>query len=327
MVYKRLKELHNVDLVPHSYYHNTFDSSFSMIPHSHPYLELMYVRSGEVIVKIYQTNKNNNIQTITLTLKEKQFILIDAGTIHNLLIKSSTPAVVSNIEWAIVPKSQSNNNVSSLVSINSREFFEQFEGLSRFANSANGYTAALDSENLEHCLIYYIDTILKNDSSLANNTEIQARLIRVLIELDKCFTPSNLSTGISYIKRAQDFIKNNFNRSITIEEIAKYASVSKTHLQRLFKVHTGMSVLQSLNYFRISKCKKILVETNLTIDEICSHVGFNNRQQLIYEFKIQTGTTPINYRSNFSNKDFRHSPQLDEYISSDIEGNPITGKK
>lgn len=327
MAYKRLKELHNVDFVPHSYYHNTFDNTFSMIAHSHPYLELMYVRSGEVVVKIYQTNKNNNIQTITLTLKEKQFILIDAGTIHNLLIKSATPAVVSNIEWAMVPKSQNHSNVSSLVSLNSRDFFEQFEGLKRFANSTNGYAAALDSENLEHCLIYYIDMILKNDTSLASAVEIQSRLIRVLIELDKCFTPSNLSTGISYIKRAQDFIKNNFNRSITLEEIASYAGVSKTHLQRLFKVHTGMSVLQSLNYFRIQKCKRILVETNLTVDEICSHVGFNNRQQLIYEFKIQTGTTPINYRSNFLNKDFRHSPQLDEYISSDIEGNPIIGKK
>lgn len=326
MIYQRLRELNNVDFIPHSYYHNSFDNTFSMIPHAHPYLELMYVRSGEVIIKIYQANKNNNIQTTTLTLKEKQFILIDAGTMHTMIIKSSTPAVISNCEWAMIPKS-SNKNAPSLISLNARDFFEQLEGLKRFAYSPNGYSVALDSANLEHCLIYYIDLILKNDLSLADSLEIQSRLIRVLVELDKCLTPSNLGTGILYIKRAQDFIKNNFNRPITLDEIADYAGVSKTHLQRLFKAHVGMSVLQSLNCFRISKCKQILAETNLTIDEICNHVGFNNRQQLIYEFKIQTGTTPINYRTEFLNKNFRHSPQFDEYISSDINGNPIVGKK
>lgn len=322
MPYKRLKELSNIDFVPHSYYHNQFDNTFSMLPHSHPYLELMYVREGEVVVKIFSTNKNNNVQANTLTLKEKQFILIDADTLHTILIKSSTPAVISNIEWAMVPKNPS-DKVSSLIGLNVRDFFEQFDGLKRFAYSANGYSVALDSENLEHCLVHYIDTVLKNDMSLASACEIQARLIRVFVELDKCFTPSNLGTGIVYIKRAQEYIKNNFNRSITIDEIANYAGVSKTHLQRLFNIHTGMSVLQSLNYFRISKCKRLLLETNLTIDELCSHVGFNNRQQLIYEFKTQTGTTPVNYRTNYLNQDFRHSPQLDEYISSDIDGNPI----
>lgn len=322
MAYNRLKELSNIDFVPCSYYHNQFDNTFSMRPHAHPYLELMYVREGEVIVKIYCKNRNANIQINTLTLKKKQFILLDAGITHSILIKSQTPAVISNIEWAMTPKN-SYNNSQSLISLNARNFFEHFDGLKRFAYSTNGYSTALDSANLEHCIVYYIDTII-NDSSLANNCEAQARLVRLLIELNKCLIPSNLGIGITYIRRAQDYIKNNFNRSLTIDEIAKYAGVSKTHLQRLFNIHTGMSVLQSLNSFRISKCKRILIETNLTIDEICNHVGFNNRQQLIYEFKIQTGTTPINYRENFFNQNFRHSPKLEEYISSDIDGNPIT---
>lgn len=326
MIYQRLRELNNVDFLPHSYYHSSFDNTFSMVPHAHPYLELMYVHSGEAIIKIFQKNKNNNIQATTLTLKEKQFILIDAGTIHTILIKSQTPIDISNCEWAMIPKS-TNKNASSLISLNARDFFEQLEGLKRFAYSPNGYSVALDSANLEHCLTYYIDLILKNDFSLANTLETQSRFIRVLVELDKCLTPSNLGTGILYIKRAQDFMKNNFNRPITLDEIADCAGVSKTHLQRLFKTHVGMSVLQSLNCLRISKCKQILTETNLTIDEICNHVGFNNRQQLIYEFKIQTGTTPINYRTDFLNKNFRYSPQLDEYTSSDINGNPIGVKK
>ena len=84
-----------------------------------------------------------------------------------------------------------------------------------------------------------------------------------------------------------------------------------------------MSILQYLNNFRITKCKRILLETNLSIDEICSHVGFNNRQQLIYEFKTQTGMTPTVYRTTYSKTYYDHVPKTGEYLSCDIDGNPI----
>ena len=84
-----------------------------------------------------------------------------------------------------------------------------------------------------------------------------------------------------------------------------------------------MSVLQYLNNFRITKCKRILIETNLSIDDICSHVGFNNRQQLIYEFKAQVGITPTAYRQAQAKKYFEYNPAKGEYISSDRDGNPI----
>lgn len=324
MNYKRLKELHNIDFIPHAYYHNKFDDTFSMDAHCHPYIELMYVRRGEVNVEIFVTNSNEKIKTETVTLSEKQFIILDSGTIHRILIKKPAPTVISNIEWALLPQNENNNEVSSLLSLDARTFFDHLDGLRRFMNSPNGYTVALDCENLEHCLIYYIDMISEGPLTLAKECEILARFIQVLTELDKCLTPSNLGVGITYVKRAQDYIKNNFNRNLTVDDIASYAGINKAYLQRLFNAYTGMSVLQSLNNFRISKCKRILIETNLTIDEICDHVGFNNRQQLIYEFKIQTGTTPTNYRNEFINKNFRHSPHPKDYVSLDIHGNPIT---
>lgn len=323
MAYKRIKDLHGVDFVPHSYYHSKFNNTFSMEAHSHPYVELMYVRSGEVSVEIYTTSANQKQKNKSLTLSEKQFILLDAGTTHSLVVKSAEPAVISNVEWAMLPKRANHSEESELISLDVRTFFERFEGLERFAYSPNGYAVALDSGNLEHCLIYYINMILEGENSLTNQCAIQARFVQVLTELAKCLEPSNLGLGIIYIKRAQDFIKNHFNRTLTVDEIAQYAGVNKTYLQRLFNSYTGMSVLQSLNNFRISKCKRILIETNLTIDEICSHVGFNNRQQLIYEFKIQTGMTPTQYRNEFLNKNFRHTPQSAEYVSLDINGNPI----
>ncbi|MBS1399893.1 MAG: helix-turn-helix transcriptional regulator [Firmicutes bacterium] len=323
MTYKRIRELHNISLVPHSYYHNKFDNTFSMDMHCHQYIELMYCRSGEMEMELLVTNANGKVKKETLTLSEKQFILLDAGLMHRLIIRGNSPAVISNIEWTPMPIGETDRELSSLIHLDVRSFFDRFDGLKRFANTPAGYLVALDSENLEHCLIYYIDLILENKDSLAQSCSILARFIQLLMEIDKCLTPSNLATGITYIKKAQDYIKNNFNRNLTVDDIAGHAGINKAYLQRLFNAYTGMSVMQSLNNFRITKCKRILIETNLTIDEICSHVGFNNRQQLIYEFKMQTGTTPTSYRNEYTNKNFRHTPLSEEYISYDIHGNLI----
>ncbi|MGN1053554.1 MAG: helix-turn-helix domain-containing protein, partial [Candidatus Scatosoma sp.] len=183
------------------------------------------------------------------------------------------------------------------------------------------YIVASDCENLEHCLVYYINLLLNQNDSVSTQCNIQARFIQLLTELDKCLSLAGLtSTGIHYIAHAKLFIKNNFNRPLTVTEIAEHTGCTKSYLQRLFNTHIGMSVLQYLNNIRIAKCKRILTETNLSIDDICAHVGFNNRQHLIYEFKAQTGITPTAYRNSFDceNK-MRHSPPLTEYISQKIK--------
>lgn len=62
MTYKRIRELHNISLVPHSYYHNKFDNTFSMDMHCHQYIELMYCRSGEMEMELLVTNANGKVK-------------------------------------------------------------------------------------------------------------------------------------------------------------------------------------------------------------------------------------------------------------------------
>lgn len=325
MEYKRLKELKNYDLVPHSYYHDTFQKSFEMAPHCHPYIEIMYCRKGEFVLEIFRKNKANEPKTDKIVLYEKQFVLIDSGTIHGMHIESESPAFISNLEWKPVPQSCRDRELNELIQLDTRAFFESFEGLRRFLFASSGYVIVLDGENVEHYLVHYIN-LAKSQAespSLSVLCNLQARFIQLLTELDKCFSNSDISTGINYIRRAQAFIKNNFNRALTVEEISAHTGITKGYLQRLFNSYTGMSILQYLNNYRIAKCKKLLLETSLSVDEICNHVGFNNRQQLIYEFKARTGITPTAYRNDFAKQPYRHPLPEGNYISSDADGNPI----
>ena len=325
MEYKRLRELHNCDLVPHSYYHDTFHKNFEMAHHCHPYIEIMYCRKGEFVLEIVSKNKANETKTEQIVLYEKQFVLIDAGIIHGMHVESDTSTFISNLEWKPEPHYGKDRELNGLLRLDPRAFFERFEGLRRFLHASPGYVIALDGENVEHYLVRYINlaSAQAENPTLAGECSLQARLIQLLLELNKCFSNSEISTGINYIRRAQAFIKNNFNRPLTVEEISAHTGITKGYLQRLFNSHTGVSILQYLNNYRIAKCKKLLLETSLSVDEICGHVGFNNRQQLIYEFKAKTGITPTAYRNDFAKQPYRHYPPDGDYISSDIDGNPI----
>lgn len=318
MSYKRLIDCQNFSLNPKSCYHCSFDHTFHMDSHSHPYIELMYCRNGKFNVEISPLNFPDKVETITLT--DKQFIIIDAGVMHKITVDNDD-TLISNIEWNPVDNIQC-SNVSRLVSINAKNFFKDFNGLHSFYKEPSGYKVALDSENLEHCLVYYINCILDKADNFSSECNIMARLIQVLIEIDKCLALPKFNSGLIYVKNAQNYIKNNFVKKITIEDVANHVGVHKAYLQRIFRIESGLSILQYINKLRIEKCKRMLIETNLTIDEICLHLGFTNRQQLIYEFKQYTGITPSDYRRDNLNRNSRLLVST-SYESIDDKNNPI----
>ena len=301
MTFDKLHTLQNINFVPYAFYNSKFNSTFYMAAHTHAQIEIMYCRSGEFDVEIYPETQRSRKVTSTVHISQKQFIMLDAGIKHRVVVNSKEPVVIMCVEWTPTPLKEIENPLKPYITMDIRALFDKLEGLKRFTYNSDSYVVASDSGNLETTLVHYIYLLSTENKTFANECSELASFLQLLTEIDKSLLPSNFSTGIIYIKKAQDFIKNNFQRDISVGEIAEASGINKAYLQRLFKSHVGMSIIQSLNNFRIEKCKQLLIETNLTINEICEHTGFNNRQHLIYEFKMQTGTTPTAYRNEFMN--------------------------
>lgn len=301
MTFNKLHTLQNVNFVPYAFYNSKFNSTFDMATHAHKTIEIMYCRSGEFDVEFHPETQRSRKTTSTVHINAKQFILIDAGIKHRVIINGKEPVIIMCVEWASIPLKETDNQLKPYLTMNTRALFDKLEGLKRFTYNSDSYVVASDSANLESTLVHYIYLLSLKNQTVANECSELASFLQLIVEIDKSLLPSNFSTGIIYIKKAQDFIKNNFQRDISVGEIANASGINKAYLQRLFKTHVGMSIIQSLNNFRIEKCKQLLIETNLTINEICEHTGFNNRQHLIYEFKMQTGTTPTSFRNEFMN--------------------------
>lgn len=93
-------------------------------------------------------------------------------------------------------------------------------------------------------------------------------------------------------------ITKNLNQKLTLEYLAREANISVSQLNRLFKKHTGMSVIEYINHLRIEKIKYLLVNTTRPIDVIATEYKLTPTY-LNRLFKKQTGYTMAQYRKEF----------------------------
>lgn len=101
------------------------------------------------------------------------------------------------------------------------------------------------------------------------------------------------------IAQAMHFISQHYTEQITLNEVAESACLSSSYFCNLFHKETGKRYLEYLNEFRIEKAKKILMNSNKTIQAIASEVGFNDSRYFIRTFKTyQSGMTPGQFRSS-----------------------------
>lgn len=100
-------------------------------------------------------------------------------------------------------------------------------------------------------------------------------------------------------KRVQvllDYIHTHYKDKITIEELAKTASISKTEVLRCFKAIMGLSPISYLNSYRLQRAAHMLMNTEKSIQEIAEGCGFDDNSYFSKLFKRKYHMPPHNYR-------------------------------
>jgi len=93
------------------------------------------------------------------------------------------------------------------------------------------------------------------------------------------------------------FVRENFTRQITLDEISGKVSMTVPAFCRYFKKVTGKTFTQFVNEFRIVHATKLLAENPTSITDICFESGFNNFSHFNKLFKKFTGKSPLKYRN------------------------------
>ena len=101
------------------------------------------------------------------------------------------------------------------------------------------------------------------------------------------------------IKKVYDFIQENFHRKILLSEVSDIVNMSTVSFNRFIKKRTGKTFVDYINGTRISYATRWLIETDLSISEICFKCGFNNIANFNRVFKKSKNSTPSEYREKF----------------------------
>ena len=99
----------------------------------------------------------------------------------------------------------------------------------------------------------------------------------------------------SAVAKAQDYIRQNYARDISLQDCADYAGASYTNLSRVFRQETGMRFVEYLNQVRLSIAKSLLIRQNISMKEIVEQVGFRNYNYFFKVFRENENLTPSEF--------------------------------
>lgn len=106
---------------------------------------------------------------------------------------------------------------------------------------------------------------------------------------------------LSKLNKIFDYLLNNFQNTITLEEVSKVSNMSTTNFCKYFKSHTNKTLITFLNEIRIGYACKLLIEKReMSISEICFECGFNNLTNFNIQFKRMKNMSPTIYRETYN---------------------------
>lgn len=119
---------------------------------------------------------------------------------------------------------------------------------------------------------------IQHESMSENNRPVW--LSELLIEINK---PDNLHWGV--------------------DDVTAKTNYSKTHLSRIFKQYVGTSIGEYLQEVKLSNARDILVNSDMSITELCDIIGHSSLSHFSSIFKKRYGLAPGKYKEKYRRKE------------------------
>ncbi len=135
------------------------------------------------------------------------------------------------------------------------------------------------------------------DARLSLN-ELEIVLIEYIKSLLDYTTLLKTQDAHSNMKKVEEYIRNNFNRSLTIREIAGNLFIHPTYLGHLINKWFGCSFNEYLHKLRMEKAKQLLSDTDMKVHEIAVELGYGTYNNFLEQFYKSFSMKPTDYRNH-----------------------------
>jgi two-component system response regulator YesN len=145
----------------------------------------------------------------------------------------------------------------------------------------------------------YVNKVMR----INNQEDLCAWISTALNEFIELVYSSQDARKVSQIRPAINYIDANYNKPITLADVARASHLSVSRLAHIFKEQMGITIIDYLTSVRIERAKQLLLATDQNCTEICFEVGYNNQSYFTRTFKGFVGMTPRQFKTKNQRKE------------------------
>lgn len=124
-------------------------------------------------------------------------------------------------------------------------------------------------------------------------------LYQFLTSLCKDLEKKDQVSGHSLADKVKEWIQHNYMTGKNISDMSQELSISASHITRQFQACNGIPPIQYLNDLRIEHAMFLLINTDLSLENIALQSGFSNGNYYSKVFRKAIGIEPSKYRKSF----------------------------
>ena len=145
------------------------------------------------------------------------------------------------------------------------------------------------------------------DRKKEGSAEYSAQLFAAVVSFCACLMPhctmlspkeQTESDGQNTVIACLEYIKNHYSEKVSLQAIADHVHLHPNYLCALFKEHTGKTVFEYLERFRLRHAARMLRSTNLPVSQIAESCGFNSISFFSRKYRALLGYSPLQYRKH-----------------------------
>lgn len=139
------------------------------------------------------------------------------------------------------------------------------------------------------------DLVVECSKSYVTDYGIMLAFYEFINSIDEHYIEKKIPTKNSYMTRAVEYIKQNYNKNISVENIANLLGIERSYLSRLFKTYKNKSTQNYIIDYRMRQAKRMFEEEDMNVSQVCSAVGYTNIYCFSRIFKSRVGMPPKEY--------------------------------
>ena len=139
------------------------------------------------------------------------------------------------------------------------------------------------------------DLITECSKTYASDYGIMLAFFEFLNSIDDHYTEKKIPSKNVYMTRAVEYIKQNYNKNISVENISDLLGIERSYLSRLFKTYKNKSTQNYIIDYRMEQAKRMFEEEDMNVSQVSTAVGYNNIYCFSRIFKSRVGMPPKEY--------------------------------